>query len=88
MGPREDRSSAALRQVSVGERTLAVIGDDAPAAARRLARRLPYPCRAMDAREPLTPAFYETRRAILCVGNIKGDGHAMVRYLMDGEGKA
>ncbi|HSK68323.1 MAG TPA: poly-gamma-glutamate synthase PgsB [Candidatus Limnocylindria bacterium] len=77
-----------LREWAALRPTLAVVGDDAPAAARRLARRLPYPCRAMDAREPLTPAFYETRRAILCVGNIKGDGHAMVRYLMDGEGKA
>ena len=61
---------------------LYVIGDNKAKASRYFARRLPFPCLPLDADKLQSERFYSARQVILCVGNIKGDGHAMIQYLL------
>lgn len=61
---------------------LYVIGDNRPKVSRYFARRLPFPCLPLEPEKLQGESFYDARQVIMCVGNIKGDGHAMIRYLI------
>lgn len=61
---------------------LMVIGDNPLQAARFFSRRLTYPCGPIKIEQLLIKDFYRPDTAIFSVGNIKGDGHRMIDYLM------
>lgn len=67
---------------------LMVIGEERKAAARFFEKKLQYPCAPMDTEKLTQPSFYQNRQRVFCIGNIKGAGRDMIRYLMEEEGKA
>ncbi len=67
---------------------LLVIGEERKAAVRLFEKKLQYPCAPMEAGELTRPQFYRDRQRVFCIGNIKGAGRDMIRYLMEEEGKA
>lgn len=67
---------------------LLVIGEEKKAAARFFEKKLQYPCAPMDTEKLTQPQFYQNRQRVFCIGNIKGAGRDMIRYLMEEEGKA
>lgn len=77
-----------LKGILDREPRLLVIGEENKAAARFFEKKLRYPCAPLDTGALLTPGFYQKEQRIFCIGNIKGAGRDMIRYLMEKEGQA
>lgn len=71
-----------LQDLATFHPRLHIMGDSKNKVSRYFARRLPYPCQPLDVQQLQSETFYETDQVVLCVGNIKGDGHAMIEYLI------
>lgn len=63
--------------------TLYIVGDNAGKVARYFGKRFSFPCLPLDEAKLLEEAFYQPQQTILGLGNTKGPGHNMLRYLID-----
>ena len=77
-----------LRSLADLSPTLYIVGDNTGKVARFFGKRLSYPSLPLDSGRLLDSAFYQEEQTIFCIGNTKGPGHAMLRYLIENGGKA